>query len=1035
MALTPLLPTARANENPDLGPSTGIGFARESAARSNQAGSAITQAGLSATNKAVDILNKKQAQDDNLNGFNFGVEYNTRAAQILHEEQQIAESDISLTDRVRERLQTDLELYSESKNMNPNTRVQFNKRAAMTDARVNSAAAISQLAEASVKRNFAFRASLDILSNQLTSGNNLQAGFDEYNNTGELIKDPLSNFNAETQTILTKESSKLVIAAANGLLQSANPRPDHLIDELLRKEGNQFDDKITNSQKRTLLNKAKQVKASLTQGIKATQNNIARGQIAKLRSSDSGMDPKSFSKVFPDHPERQLLHEKQLAITAKVRDLKDFIGEKALPESLKSLETLKSDFLKGDDDVAVHTQNEIILFEKEIAAFQKNLDARPLETSLMNKVFSERYYKAFKDGNVEELKNVAMEAQVRHGIHPNDVKYFTNEFVDDTLSTLRAPLKSLSIGVEGNIVPMDEANVVREQALALQTHLGTKMYSQLIKSMRADGADREIPSGFYQALTQADNETAFAYSLMAAKLTPERLANLVPKKADQDDLAKAITNSPELAAYLDSQVGLQGQAVVTEILSKTAYVIRHNTGKKPDEIVKSLIDIYLTKNNLGVMTINRKFFKTATESSALVTPGSTDTQRKAYSDNMSSWRSLDRFNIDKKGTGQSGLDDAQFLSQFVNQASAVPTGNNDGTYHLVYPSDRGKMFYRDSGEQPIVVTEKELLEYPYSKTDSPLEKALLEINGRSDLFAAAYFPMTIASAYANALEAGLDVTGKWLETLPGNTSDLINNHFGPEKDLILNPGKAVAPRVKQNLAKLLALQELDTLPKIAMGITKGVVSLGEGIKEGAKQGRESKAKGDLGFSQRDPEGTSEALSEIEDSKPSNVINKLEDIAGTSTTVLSETYGWTDDKSARVKDLVGRFAVLAQVKKEMTGPLWGGMGKELETEFTDLAKQISKELHHKKRMDEKPSEETDQVKRFKRLDTEYRTSVRDLQRVRGLLKKEGRTPEEIDKTPLVRQLFKAHLALETQIDNIAKETPLLHKRLRLELGKK
>ena len=91
MALTPRISTARANESPDLGQSPGLGSARQAGASAKNLGSQLITAGSQLAKQRIDILNKKQDQDDNLNGFNFGVEYNTRAAQILQEETQVHE--------------------------------------------------------------------------------------------------------------------------------------------------------------------------------------------------------------------------------------------------------------------------------------------------------------------------------------------------------------------------------------------------------------------------------------------------------------------------------------------------------------------------------------------------------------------------------------------------------------------------------------------------------------------------------------------------------------------------------------------------------------------------------------------------------------------------------------------------------------------------------------------------------------------------------------------------------------------------------
>jgi hypothetical protein len=980
MALTPLLPTAKANETPDLGPSTGIGFARESSVRANQAGNAITRAGLTATNKAVDIMNRKQAQDDQLNGFNFGVEYNTRAAQILQEESQVAESDTPLTDRVRTRLQNEFEIFSESKNMNPNTRNEFNKRAAFTDSKVNSAAAIDQLAMESVKRNFAFRQSLDTLGNQLLAGNNLQAGFDEYKNVLELIQNPNSHFNAETQTILTKEASKLIVGAAMGTLENKNPKPDELLAALLTTTNNQFDDKISLKQKEALINKAQQVKRGLNISTTQTEVNIGNGQALQIEKSEEPVNLESYPRVFAD-PERERLHRARLGHVSDFRNHRDAIGTIPIGESLKLHNKLYSEIQNIPADEVVHYSRQLTLFKDQIADFNTRLADHPLATSLgARPALSEAYYDAKKRGDFAAMQQIAAQAQLPHGIHLNNVQPFTDVFINQQLDDLQAAFKSIPITTPGNMVGPGQSEFMRQKLVKFSEVYGDKALNSLIFNMQRHGDDRGVPDALYQAMIHYKNVSAFSVGLSLAQLKPSQVTDLIPEAQVRETMIKALSEDSRLNALLNNTVSERSKANLRKSFIGAAFLAAASARGAGDlfnkkEITDYVVELYITKNNLDMQEIDRHFMGRSHTVPMIFEKGGgsgpngeiTDKDMSNLKNNLTGLDLFTDLGISAPGSGFPDEKVNDTYTRFTNETRPIPTGT--GTYKLMFPTHRGLMAWRDSDGVVIEVSQDRLFKYDH--VDNLTEQIGKVRQGKGGFVSGLSYLFTPFAVMGDKFtQLVIDAKNKTKEY----TSTAEKSLTGATKD--------DGPQVKVQIENLKNLEKLQDLTKKGafrdMAITDG-------------------------------------------------IEKFKDISSSTADTLRDMYGWSQTKAERMQRLAADIGAVLTIENLMKRS-GDQLTEKTTVEKNNFLEEFAKEIQYSRAIGDKSTDLDEQEQKYLSIEKELNSLNKQRQDLMNSLFKKEDSPNKTVATfvenPKFNELSKKMLTAQATLRSIEKENPLM-----------
>jgi hypothetical protein len=717
MPITPFESTARGDTRPTLSPSIGLGAARQQSAAATEAGAKITAAGLAITRQQINILNKKQDQDDKISGFNHGVEFSKLAVDIFQEEKMnLAGSEESLTSRIEERVRNELDKFTDSVPMTEGARAEFNRRAAMSAAKINASAGAQEIADAAVNRSMSFQAALQQLTNQVFSGMSIDNGLSEYNDVINLIEDPKSGFSAETQKLLKAEATKIAFAAYNGLLEPATgePRPREVIDSLATGIA---DNKLTPQQKMQLMDKARRIDKAQLAGDPSTETNRANGQLSRLETLTSMGEPftgipdyANFPKVFTD-PAKQALHERNLEIVANVTMRILAIGDTTIQDELGSLQELKDRRSVAPFDEVILYDNQIARYVKSMAAYEKGLKTDFVATyNAHNESMRARYEFEFKNnpsGTI--LEDLAIEMAISRGYPANNARRFTLDYLNTTLASIFAPYKKLNAHSPGALNDVNKTFEMRVKVEALRERYG-KNFSRLVKEWQLFGTEQEIPNTFYLAMMHSHNPAVFDFLITASKLTPEQLKGLVRTNDERNSLSADIFANNELKTYVEQAIQHAPQQDLKEALQATAYILHKNLNYPDNKVViESLIKHFITNNNLSTVEFNRFDGTNTLTTRGILFDGKLSPEEKnTVKYNMTDPRNPPLWGVNKVGSGFLTMNDDLFWISVVTKM--VPRPQGDGTYVLTIPTDFGDHILRDSYGNPVSLTRKQLVQ-------------------------------------------------------------------------------------------------------------------------------------------------------------------------------------------------------------------------------------------------------------------------------------------------------------------------------------
>jgi hypothetical protein len=717
MPITPFESTARGDTRPTLSPSIGLGPARQQSAAATEAGAKITAAGLAITRQQIDILNKKQDQDDKISGFNHGVAFSKLAVDIFQEERiNLAGSEESLTSRIEERVRNELDKFTDSVPMTEGARAEFNRRAAMSTAKINASAGVQEIADAAVNRSMSFQAALQQLTNQVFSGMSIDNGLIEYDDVIKLIEDPKSGFGVETQKLLKSEATKIAFAAYNGLLEPSTgaSRPREVIDSLA---SGIADNKLTPQQKMQLMAKAKRIEKAQLAGDPSTETNRANGQLSRLETlinvdeEFTGIpDYANFPKVFTD-PAKQELHERNLEIVANVTMRILAIGDTTIQDELGSLQELKDRRKEAPDDEIILYDNQIARYIKSMAVYEKGLKKDFVATyNEHNESMRARYEFEFKNnpsGTI--LEDLAIEMAISRGYPANNARRFTLDYLNTTLASIFAPYKKLNAHSPGALNDVNKTFEMRVKVEALRERYG-KNFSRLVTEWKLFGTDQEIPNTFYLAMMHSHNPAVFDYLITASKLTPEQLKGLVRTDLERNNLSAAIFADNELKTYVEQAIQHAPQQDLKEALQAAAYIIHKNLNYPADKVViESLIKHFITNNNLSTVEFNRfDGTNTLTTRGTLFDGKLSSEEKNTFKYNMTDPRNAPLWGVSKPGSGFVTMNEDLFWISVVTKM--VPRPQGDGTYVLTIPTDFGDHILRDAYGNPVSLTRKQLVQ-------------------------------------------------------------------------------------------------------------------------------------------------------------------------------------------------------------------------------------------------------------------------------------------------------------------------------------